>query len=406
MIIGIQEKSLLIIKSQTNNNGAIIASSDTDIMQDKKDTYSYMWPRDGALISRSLDKTGYTETTEQFFDFCKDIISDKGYFLHKYLPDKSLGSSWHPWLKFDKLQLPIQEDETALILDAFWKKHSQYENKKILKEYYKDFVKKAGDFLLNYRDSETKLPKESYDLWEEKLGVHTFTCCTVYAGLMAAHYFAEAYKRKRDAKKYLEGAKEVKRGILKYLYDDEKEIFIKGVYQDKEGNWHKDKTIDMSTVYGLFEYKILDINDPKLQKTMEKTIEKLKINTNVGGIIRYEKDNYFRINKDSPSNPWFVSTLWLAEYYIAKAKNFKELKPAIDIFSWVCHHALPSGCLSEQVHPYDGKQVSVSPLTWSHAGLIIAIIKYLDKLDKMGLCKGGSCYPLRRKPKKKKLWQR
>ena len=112
----------------------------------------------------------------------------------------------------------------------------------------------------------------------------------------------------------------------------------------------------------------------KLESTLKKTVEKLECKTNVKGIARYENDFYFRLNKDSPPNPWFVSTLWLAEYYIVKAKKFDDLKPSIEIFEWVCNHALPSGILSEQVHPYSGEQLSVSPLTWSHAGFIIAII--------------------------------
>ena len=39
--------------------------------------------------------------------------------MHKYNPDGSVGSSWHPWCGSDGLlQLPIQEDETALTLFA------------------------------------------------------------------------------------------------------------------------------------------------------------------------------------------------------------------------------------------------------------------------------------------------
>ena len=38
--------------------------------------------------------------------------------MHKYRPDKSLGSSWHPWVRNGKPELPIQEDETALVIYA------------------------------------------------------------------------------------------------------------------------------------------------------------------------------------------------------------------------------------------------------------------------------------------------
>jgi GH15 family glucan-1,4-alpha-glucosidase len=49
------------------------------------------------------------------------VVSDDGFLLHKYNPDGSVGSSWHPWLAPDgSKQLPIQEDETALVLWALW----------------------------------------------------------------------------------------------------------------------------------------------------------------------------------------------------------------------------------------------------------------------------------------------
>src|SRR3989339_243046 len=195
-------RSLLIIRAQTDNHGAIIAANDTHTFHFKKDTYSYMWPRDGALVARSLDKMGHQDITAMFFQFCVGLISEGNYLLPKYRPDGSVGSSWHPWLKGDKLQLPIQEDETGLILDALWKHYLQHKNPVLIKKMYKSFIQPAGDFLLDFRDVETKLPKESYDLWEEKLGVHTFTCSTVYAGLLAAKNFAEIFGNKNDANKY------------------------------------------------------------------------------------------------------------------------------------------------------------------------------------------------------------
>ena len=135
-----------------------MAAIDSDVMSVKQDTYNYMWPRDGALISRSLDKSGYTDITDNFFDFCAEMVSHDGYLFHKYLPDKSYGSSWHPWYKDGNIQLPIQEDETALVLDALWKKFKRYNNRSLIERLYPIFIKKAGDFLVSYRDKKTKLP--------------------------------------------------------------------------------------------------------------------------------------------------------------------------------------------------------------------------------------------------------
>ncbi len=43
------KKSLLILRTNIDSNGAIIAGNDSDIQHFARDTYSYMWPRDGAL---------------------------------------------------------------------------------------------------------------------------------------------------------------------------------------------------------------------------------------------------------------------------------------------------------------------------------------------------------------------
>ena len=118
--VELYKKSLLILRTNIDAKGAIIAGNDADIQHFSRDTYSYMWPRDGALTAYALDLAGYQGITRRFFDFCLNIISkgkeSSGYFLHKYNPDGSLGSSWHPWVDSRGKILPIQEDETGLVL--------------------------------------------------------------------------------------------------------------------------------------------------------------------------------------------------------------------------------------------------------------------------------------------------
>jgi len=382
-IIDLFKRSLLIIRAQTDNHGATMAANDTHTLRFKRDTYSYMWPRDGALISRSLDHTGHSNLTKNFFKFCSEVISKEGCLMHKYNPDGSLGSSWHSWLDGDKVQLPIQEDETALVMDALWKHYNKYgEERGMVKGMYKNFVKKMGDFLVEFRDPKTGLPKESYDLWEEKLGVHTFTCSTVYAGIIAASKFAEVFGTKKDSKKYLEVAEKIKEATLKYMYDEDQKIFVKGIHYDKDGDLKMDKTIDASTFYGLFEFGLLDLDDERLLRTVEATLERLWFDDECSGLARFENDFYHRI-PNQRENSWIISTMWLAKYYIAKAKTLKDLEIAKDLFDWVVEKALPSGVLSEQLDPRNSHPVSVAPLTWSHAGFVVAVIKYLKKLKEL-----------------------
>ena len=56
-------------------------------------------------------------------------------------------------------------------------------------------------------------------------------------------------------------------------------------------------------------------------------------------------------------NSWFICTLWLAEYYIARAKTTDDLEPALEIMRMDGRpRALPSGVLAEQIDPVTGER--------------------------------------------------
>ena len=97
-IIELYKRSLLTIRTQMDGSGAILAANDTDILQFNRDHYSYMWPRDGALVAHALSQAGYPELARRFFAFCGRVLSTGGFLWHKYNPDGSVGSSWHPWM--------------------------------------------------------------------------------------------------------------------------------------------------------------------------------------------------------------------------------------------------------------------------------------------------------------------
>ena len=51
----------------------------------------------------------------------------------------------------------------------------------------------------------------------------------------------------------------------------------------------------------------------------------------------------------------------------------------MDLLSWAASYSLPSGVMPEQIHPFTGEPVSVSPLVWSHAEFVISVCEYLEK---------------------------
>ena len=76
------------------------------------------------------------------------------------------------------------------------------------------FVRQAADFLYDFRDDETGLPLPSWDLWEERFGVHAFTVASVHAALSGAARLADAVGEADAAARWRTGAAEVHAGLL------------------------------------------------------------------------------------------------------------------------------------------------------------------------------------------------
>ncbi len=391
-VISLYKQSLLILRTQIDNRGAILAANDSDYLDYNNDTYSYMWPRDGALVAYSLDLAGQPEVTRNFYQFCRDVLLPEGYLLHKYNPDKSLGSSWHPWADAEgHPQLPIQEDETALVLWALWEHYLRYKDVEFIRPLYSPLIRRAGEFMVDYREKHTGLPDASYDLWEERHGIHTFTVAAVWAGLRAAAKFAETFGDEARGEKFRRAMAEIKEATIRHLWDEERQRFVRRITVNREtGEIDADLNID-SSLYGVFQFGMFEADDPMVVSTMTQIEQRLRCRTDIGGVARYENDYYHQISQDTqnvPGNPWIICTLWLAEWYIAKAKTLPELAKALDILDWVRRHTLESGVLAEQLHPYSGDPMSVSPLTWSHATVVMTVREYLAKMD--SLCEAAA----------------
>jgi glucoamylase len=374
------QRSLLLIRTQIDNGGAIIAANDTDISSSVRDTYSYMWPRDGALVANALNRAGYLDLPRAFYQFVQRALTRQGYMLHKYRPDGSLASSWHPWYRDGKKDLPIQEDETALVLWALWEHFKRFGDVYFIKPLYRSLICPMADFLVGFRDPETGLPLPSYDLWEERHGILGWTVGATYGGLRAAAQFAEAFGEIELSEKYAQAAVEIKDGAERFLWQPDVNCFARMINRKLDGSWEVDKVIDASLV-GLWQFGMYLPEDSKITNTMRAIRDRLWVQTEVGGIARYENDYYHQVSQDIsnvPGNPWFITTLWLAEWYAATAQTLEDLKPSLELLEWVAKHALPSGVLAEQVNPYTNDPLSVSPLTWSHAAYVASVLSYLE----------------------------
>ena len=381
-LVDLYKRSLLILRTQIDAGGAIVAANDADVEHFSNDSYSYMWPRDGALVANALSHAGYGEVTDEFFNFCNAVLTDGGYLLHKYNPDRSWGSSWHPWIDGKgQPQLPIQEDETALVIYSLWQHYLRFADIEFIAPHFHSLVVPAADFMTAYRDELTRLPAPSYDLWEERRGILSYTTSTVYAGLAAAAKFAQLFGEEELGMKYQQAATEIKEAALRYLWDEERGHFLRMITVDENGTIQKDATLD-SSLCGLFQFGMFDPDDREIVETMQKLEQILWVKTAVGGMARYENDYYYQVTHDlnqAQGNPWFICTLWLAQYRIAHAHTLEELRQALSLLEWVHSRVLSSGVMAEQVHPFTNEPLSVSPLTWSHAEFVLTTRWYVGK---------------------------
>lgn len=379
-ITDIFNRSLLVLRSQIDNRGAIIAANDSDIVRFGGDTYSYMWGRDGAFVAAALAKAGYSELCREFFRFCSRVLAEGGYLYQHYNPDGSLASNWHAWILDGKEVLPIQEDSTALLLWALWVNYECSKDIEFVRGMYETLVTKCADFIVSYRDPESLLPTPSYDLWEERYGVHTYTVSTAIVGLRAAAKFAHVFQDDTRAEVYSTAADAMQDAIASRLYDADRQRYARSGYRTADG-YDLDGVIDVSLL-GLVTFGVLPPSDPRVVETVEAIREQLWCNTSIGGLARYKDDYYQRdadVPADVPGNPWFISTLWLAEYEIMRAETVEQLHEALPYLEWCAENALPSGVLAEQVHPITGFPLSVSPLTWSHSSFVWVVLAYVDK---------------------------
>ncbi len=381
-LVDLYKRSLLVLRTQIDHDGAIIASADFDIWQWARDSYDYMWPRDGALVASALSHAGYGEITRAFFDFCARVITDDGYLLHKYTPTGSLGSSWQPWVSQQgEPELPIQEDETALVIYSLWQHYTLFHDVEFIRPLYRPLVKAAADFMVSFREPHTRLPAPSWDLWEERQGIHAYTVAAVYAGLTAAAQFAECFGEDDIARRYTDAAEEIKTATRTYLWHDGEGRFLRRVVVGPDGAIDQDMTLD-SSVSGLYQFGMFSAESDEIRRTMEAVQARLSVKTDVGGYARYENDYYHKVSDDIehvPGNPWFICSCWIAEYIIARAEDLDELHQAIPLLEWVRQRALPSGVLAEQINPYTDEPLSVSPLTWSHSEFVSAVRWYAGK---------------------------
>jgi GH15 family glucan-1,4-alpha-glucosidase len=364
------QHSLLIIKAHCDERGSVLASGDSSIFNYGRDYYCYCWPRDAMYALWPLIQLGHYKEAKTFLEFARDTMHKDGYLMHKYQPDRAIGSTWHPLIHNRHKELAIQEDETASVIYLLGIYYDSSEDKAFVENLYHSFVVPCANFMSRFLDQATGLPHASYDLWEEKFLTSTYTVSLVIAALMTASKLADVVNQPDDSLRWKNVATDI-RNHLNALCPDG--IFVKGYLLNEKGDLIYDNCMDISNLYGPYMFSGLQLDDHRIAATARVIEERLTNPGPGGGIIRHEQDGYFLNRHLYQGNPWIVSSLWLAQYYQASQQHDKAIK----LLEWAINHELPSGALSEQFDPEDSSPLGVTPLVWSHAEMVNTIL-YLN----------------------------
>lgn len=366
--------SMMIMKSQMDKRGAVMASTDSTMLNYSRDAYAYSWPRDGAFALWPFIRMGYSDEPYRFFEFCRRGMHPGGYLLHKYTADGAPGSSWHPYVHGSITAPPIQEDETALTVFMFAQFYQAQQDGTLIKDFYNSMIVPMAEFLSEYIEPATGLPKPSYDLWEQTFSTSTYTTATVYAALQAASELATVAGDSEHAVKWRTASDDIKAAAHKHLFNEERKTFRRGlIFIDDQ--LHYDNVLDVSSIFGAFLFGLYDTDSAELQASIATMRDTFVLIDDEPGIPRQENDAYRRSDPTITGNWWHITTLWHAQYMIDQGDE----ESARNVLDWVTSHALRTGVLAEQVDPLSDQSVAPAPLTWSHAEYLSTLLDLLEK---------------------------
>jgi len=235
-----------------------------------------------------------------------------------------------------------------------------------------------ANFLTEFVNDKTGLPEPSYDLWEQTFLTSTYTTALTCAALFAASELAVAANDQANSIKWRLAANDIKMAAQKYLYNPAKKVFYRGIHE-KDNQIIFDDVVDCSSVFGPYIYGLFDADSDEIKESINTIKGLFGINNGEIGLPRYENDEYRRVSPGITGNKWFVTSLWLAQYYIDQGNT----DDALSILDWVRDQSLSTGVMAEQFDPISKEIVSPAPLTWSHAEYVATLLDLASKkLDK------------------------
>jgi glucoamylase len=369
--------SLRVLRSLQGAGGGVLAAPECDPDQVRSGGYGYVWPRDLANVVLAAAVAGDGRLARDGLAWLARAQSSDGLYDQRHHLDGTTAPTWG-----------LQLDETGGVLHAIAEVARLLDDTTLVDAMWPT-VRSGADALAGMLDPLTGLPPASLDLWEERLGVHTYTAAATWAGLAAASRMAEG--RDVDAvRRWADAAARLHAGIMTHLWSAEHGRFLRSrdvARADDRGEepppHHQahgrpaqpvrsvdpiDATIDASLLGLAYPFGVLGADDPRLVATIDAVAAGSAVGCESGcecggepALHRYPGDRYLG------GNPWVLTTLWLG---LARRRP-GDGQPAAGL--WLSEaSASGPGLLPEQVDAVTHRPVWVVPLAWTHAFHLLA----------------------------------
>lgn len=362
------KRSLLVIRAGMNNDGRILTDYEMD--DQAVGIRGTCRPLPALFAAHALDLGGYPDTAKLFYRRLGEHNDLSG-------PAEVIA----PWI--------------------LWQHYIRYHDIELFRTLWAGLICPLADQMADRINPATALPPPGPDLWHTRENIDLFTVSALYGGLDAAAHFASCFGDEPRTTRFQTLAQKMKLAVERHFYRQDLGRFVRGIYPSEKHTFQPDPVLD-SSILGVAKFHLFEPDDPRIIDTVKIISDKLWVKTPVGGLARFEGD--FSPSAPEPhlsgmpGIPCFMTTFWLAEYLVARARNLPELKQALPIFEWAIANASGTGLIPETPTLAAPAGISLRPSLWAHAEFIIAVTRYLEKLQTLHTCShcGQALYQMRK----------